>query len=337
MDSDKDWQKLSVARGYARLLSEWLKTQPRAFAPLLKEIEATPSLSRVPLQQWQQWLAGLETRGVAPEQMLGIGALIQFRHLGLLGHLAGCCQTVGELLQTYLRFETLQYGFHWAELSAGPPTCVRWRFGPGQLEHALLLETIGLSTVYSIVAGRLGMASAITAVDFTCAAPGRTQAYEDFFRCPVRFDQPAVRVEFSEQGLATRIAGIGSRPQVRLTEAAEQAASAASSDDDFVQRVLDLIQRHLHEGGALLPKASAALGIAPRSLQARLARAGWSFQDLVDTNRQQAALYYLSDPGLSYAETALLIGFSEQSVFSRAFHKWFPETPEQWRRRVLAA
>lgn len=337
MNSDDDWAKLSVARGYARLLSEWLKTQPRAFAPLLKEVEATPSLSRVPLRQWQQWLAGLEARGVTPEQMLGIGTLIQLRHLGLLGHLAGCCQTVGELLATYLRFETLQYGFHWAELSADKPTCVRWRIGPRKLEHALLLETVGLSSVYCFIARRLNLASAITAVDFTCPPPQQVQAYEDFFGCPVRFDQPDVRVEFSESALSTRIAGIGQRPQARLTEAAEQSASAASSDDEFVQGVLDLIQRYLHEGGALLPKASAALGMVPRSLQARLARSGWSFQDLVDANRQQAALYYLSDAELSYAETALLIGFSEQSVFSRAFRKWFSETPEQWRRRVLAA
>ena len=45
---------------------------------------------------------------------------------------------------------------------------------------------------------------------------------------------------------------------------------------------------------------------------------------------------YLQDPHLSLQEIALLLGYSEQSAFQRAFKQWTQHTPQQWRlqRRV---
>ena len=40
---------------------------------------------------------------------------------------------------------------------------------------------------------------------------------------------------------------------------------------------------------------------------------------------------YLRDPHLSLQEIALLLGYSEQSAFQRAFKQWLQQTPQQWR------
>ena len=47
------------------------------------------------------------------------------------------------------------------------------------------------------------------------------------------------------------------------------------------------------------------------------------------------AQQYLQDCHLSLQEIALLLGYSEQSAFQRAFKHWTKQTPQQWRDQFL--
>ncbi|WP_197419602.1 helix-turn-helix domain-containing protein [Burkholderia sp. TSV86] len=46
---------------------------------------------------------------------------------------------------------------------------------------------------------------------------------------------------------------------------------------------------------------------------------------------------YLCNPDVQISELALLLGYSEISAFSRAFHRWFDTSPSEWRRGYLKA
>ena len=61
-----------------------------------------------------------------------------------------------------------------------------------------------------------------------------------------------------------------------------------------------------------------------------------SFQQLLDQTRQHLAEGHLRDGALDLAEIALLLGYSEQSAFTRAFKGWTGESPAQWRKRRLS-
>jgi AraC-like DNA-binding protein len=73
------------------------------------------------------------------------------------------------------------------------------------------------------------------------------------------------------------------------------------------------------------------MGVTPRTLQRRLASADFSFQDVLDATRRELAQVYLRDPALSALDVALLLGYAEQSSFTRAFRAWFGTTPTAWR------
>jgi len=47
------------------------------------------------------------------------------------------------------------------------------------------------------------------------------------------------------------------------------------------------------------------------------------------------AMQYLKDPHLSVQEISMLLGYSEQSAFQRAFKQWTAQTPQQWRSEYL--
>ena len=74
------------------------------------------------------------------------------------------------------------------------------------------------------------------------------------------------------------------------------------------------------------------LNMTPQTLRRRLKDANTSYQEIKDSLRKEASIYYLSKPELSIDEIALLMGFSEASSFHRAFKKWTGKTPSQYRR-----
>jgi AraC-like DNA-binding protein len=100
-------------------------------------------------------------------------------------------------------------------------------------------------------------------------------------------------------------------------------------------RARAMIIRHLQDGEPRRPKIATLLGMSERTLQRRLAAEGTSFQRLLDDTRRELAQHYLDQRGVSLADTAYLLGFSEQSSFFRAVRRWFGRSPRHYRTRLI--
>lgn len=77
------------------------------------------------------------------------------------------------------------------------------------------------------------------------------------------------------------------------------------------------------------------LSMTPQTLRRRLKEENTSYQEIKDSIRKDASLYYLAKEELSIDEIALMMGFSEASSFHRAFKKWTGRTPASYRRELL--
>lgn len=73
------------------------------------------------------------------------------------------------------------------------------------------------------------------------------------------------------------------------------------------------------------------LAVSPRSLQGHLKRENLTYQEVVKTVRKKVAVRMLEEGHLSISEIGFLVGYSEQSVFSKAFRTWFGISPSQYR------
>ena len=89
----------------------------------------------------------------------------------------------------------------------------------------------------------------------------------------------------------------------------------------------------LAEGEPTLEQVAARLDIAERTLQGRLRKQGLGFQEVLDGLRRTLAELYLKDSRLSLTDIGLLLGFAEQSSFTRAFRRWFDQSPANYRQR----
>lgn len=79
------------------------------------------------------------------------------------------------------------------------------------------------------------------------------------------------------------------------------------------------------------------LNMTPQTLRRRLKEGNTSYQEIKDSIRKDASIYYLSKPDLSIDEIAMLMGFSEASSFHRAFKKWTGKTPSAFRKEMFNA
>ena len=123
-----------------------------------------------------------------------------------------------------------------------------------------------------------------------------------------------------------------------LAEVHERIASEHLQRLDPAQtchRVRAVIIRHLPDGEPRRPKIATILGMSERTLQRRLTAEGTSFQRLLEDARRELARHYLGQREVSLADTAYLLGFSDQSSFFRAARRWFGSSPRDYRIRLI--
>jgi AraC-like DNA-binding protein len=105
----------------------------------------------------------------------------------------------------------------------------------------------------------------------------------------------------------------------------------ASSRPNLVQRVQAFIDKAMPTGRCSLRMCAATMGTSPRTLQIRLEAAGESFTEMVEERRAAIARDLIAISDLSMIEIAGLLGYAEQSSFSRAFRRWHGASPQKVR------
>jgi AraC-like DNA-binding protein len=102
-------------------------------------------------------------------------------------------------------------------------------------------------------------------------------------------------------------------------------------------QVAELIARMLPSGNCRIAAVAAQLSMHERTLQRHLAQGGLVFEDMVDRIRRERALELLGDRRIPLAHVAGLLGYSEQSTFSRACRRWYRCAPGAQRRLLVQA
>lgn len=87
-------------------------------------------------------------------------------------------------------------------------------------------------------------------------------------------------------------------------------------------------------GSLSLVDTAGSLGVAPRTLQRRLAGLGTSFEQEVDAWRHAQARLHLAGEALPVASVARLLGYGHPAHFIRAFRRWEGRTPLAFRKAI---
>lgn len=294
-------------------------------------LDAWPEDARIPLADWIVLLHAIEEVDPRPALGLYIGDYIQPRHAGLMGYIGLSCDTLGEAFMRFERFHRLVYDGNPAGMSIhGDMVSLSWG-----IEHGLpgqLPDETGIAAFFTIVRKLVGRKLPPTAINFVNPAPADTAVYEEFFGCPVTFGGTLTSVTFPTHYLMLPVAYSDPGLRTLLEQQAEALLRALPSNQDFQTELKAALARSLHEGIPTLEHVAQRLAMSPRTLQRRLADLDLSFQHLLDRSRAELARGYLLEGNLTLSEIALLLGYSEQSAFNRAFKRWTGQTPRSLRK-----
>lgn len=322
---------LYVSGALTGLLLDYLDSRGLAAVPCRQRLTAWPADSRMPLSEWIALLDMIAAADPRPALGLAIGQCIQPRHAGVMGYLGLSCDTVGEALLRFERYHRLVYDGNPIQLDLSPEQ-VRISWGivhgrPGQLADETAIAAFATLT-------RMLVDTPVYArrVEFVNAAPGSIAPYEDFFQCPVSFGHTRTTVVFSADYLALPIRHRDPGLRTLLEQQADALLRTLPDSDEFEHALRQALVRALHRGEPTLENVAASLHLSPRTLQRRLADRDLHFHDLLEATRLALARDYLGNPNLSLTEIALLLGYSEQSAFTRAFRRWTGQTPRQARK-----
>lgn len=320
-----------VAASYVQLLFEHMAALGCAQA--LGDAPA-PAEAFVALRRWQALLEQARDLDPAPKATfaLRLARGIAPRHFGVVGFAALACGTLGEALQRLERYHRSVYDVNIAQVHPCPEgICIEWGVERGR--PGALVDETALAALVQLTREFTAKPLRALAVDFVNPRPADVRPYQDFFGGPVRFGQPSTRLLLSARDLALPLRGADAALLALLDAQAERLLQEVAAVSEPVGVWRQALVGLIRSGRTQLPALAHSLQMSPRSLQRRLAGQGQSFQSLLSQTRQQLAEAYLRDANVELAEVALLLGYSEQSAFTRAFRQWTGQAPLQWRRQ----
>lgn len=171
-------------------------------------------------------------------------------------------------------------------------------------------------------------------VELTFPEPPQSAEHRRVFATEVRFGCPLPRLVLSPAAWEAPVRGAEPALLSVLEDHARRLLRELPPADDLPGQVRAAIAEELPGGDPSAAAIARRLAMSERTLQRRLQAENTTLAQLFDETRGAVAKAHLADPALGLAEVAWLVGFSDQSAFTRAFRRWTGSTPGAWRQRL---
>jgi AraC-like DNA-binding protein len=160
--------------------------------------------------------------------------------------------------------------------------------------------------------------------------PGNGDLYEAFFGCPLK-QSDAIQISFSVQDAKRPFLTDNLAMWQAFEPGLRKRLSALDKQASTSDRVRGVLLEMLPAGMSSIDAVAQRLALSKRSLQRHLGDEAVSFQDVLNTVRQELAQHYLINSTISPGEISWLLGFQESNSFIRAFRSWTGKTPGAYR------
>lgn len=301
----------------------------------LEESQLADPDARVPFAIQERLWELLGERIDHPEPGLALGQHLAPGPFSVLGYLLQSSPTLSEALAAGLRYQRLvgEGGELCLEEDAEALRLIYRPLHPGR--PATRTRVLALMSFWvRMMAPPLDDFRLLRA-EFGHPAPAEQAAYRELFACELRFCAADYALVLPA---ALRDASLiqANPPLQQLLRQHAEALLARLPSESLVARVVTLLGAQLAHGEPNRAELARTLHLSERTLQRRLAEEGSSYQQLLNDTRRQLAERHLRDGRLPAAEIAVLLGYSEPSVFFRAFRHWTGLTPGEYRARYAA-
>ena len=172
-----------------------------------------------------------------------------------------------------------------------------------------------------------------TQVHLARPEPEGSKKITDYFRTEVEFDAKQTSLTISRAN-ADQALPTGNKQMALMHDEILMKYLIEIKKGDIVNQVKSIILDNLPDGQVTDQMVASELNLSERSMQRRLKEHETTFRVILDSVREMVAKQYIKNPVNRMSDIAFLLGFSEQSAFSRAFKKWTGMSPVQYRSTI---
>lgn len=153
--------------------------------------------------------------------------------------------------------------------------------------------------------------------------------YREALRAPISFDADVGVFHFDKADLTLPLPH-GAPDIAKATDRIAEQYIESLDPHKVASQVRRLLIDLLPSGKADQEVVSSQLNRSASTLQRQLQGEGITYREVLESTQRRLAETYLRDKEHTHAQIAYLLGFSEQSNFSRAFKRWTSMTPRQF-------
>lgn len=270
---------------------------------------------------------------------LWFGNQFQPRDLGMWGYAAISSPTLGYALESLVRLFRYHQESSVMGLREDKSGLVRLEYqivAPEIVERRQDAE-LSLGMFLNVIRECCGARWSPEEVHFEHPKPLAAKEHEMAFGAPVYFSQPANAILFRPDILDRPMPSRDIRLLAVMQTCLENLGSQPPSEDVLLDSLRTAIRIRLPEGYPSLKQIADELRAPLGSIHENLRTAGMSYKEIVEEVRRDLALSYVRQRHLPFSEIAMLLGYSELSAFSRAFHRWTGAAPRKYRAASLGA
>lgn len=327
----------NISTAYLAVLTDYLRPYGLDLATLpggSALLQAAQGAIVMPVQAWRELLRQVAQQLGQPDLGLRLGRSARLAHLGLLGYVLQSCGTLGAALERIQRYERLVNDINrlnWSldQSAGGDAVVLRWGMERGR--PGALVDECAIATLLQVTRQISGLHDAPVAVDFVNPAPADITPYAEFFGITPRFGQHETRISFPAALLQLPLQHPDPHLLGLLEKQVDELLHQLPAEADIVQQVRRQVGQRLRQQRVTLSGIAGDLHVSERTLHRRLQESGTNFREIWESTRQHLAEEYLRDHRLTLTEVAGLLGFSEQSAFTRSFRRWTGQGPKAWR------
>lgn len=160
------------------------------------------------------------------------------------------------------------------------------------------------------------------------------EQYENLFNCDIEYGSSTDVLTFDKAFLDVPLPG--SNPEIlkRLVGRLENDLARLNQSPSEAERVRAYLEKMLGVEPVNIKSVAALLMTPDWTLRRQLKEEGTNFREILETVRRDRYEVLAGQPGMSQAQIAGQLGYSEQSAFSRAYKKWYGHSPSQVGERV---
>lgn len=259
-----------------------------------------------------------------------VGQRTAIRSLGLIGRLMQHSRNIGEALRAFAAHTNAHSRGVVASLDVESDVALfSYTVYESGAESSDQISDAAIACTVNVLRALYGCEWMPSEVLLPRKAPVNLKPYRCHYRAPVRFDQEVAAIVLPRRELDVQIAGADPLLKDVLEEEIESQTLDTSSElADSIRRVLRTKLTSNHRSAN---RVANALTINRRTLSRHLRSERTSFRELTNEVRFETARQLLSNTGIPLGQIAAALGYSEASVFTRAFRRWSGQTPTAWR------